>query len=65
MRYTDHIDVCPAVMLHQGLVCRLKLAIRGYRVRQRAGREFGMSPRLAARRAASRVRYRRRDRAAS
>ena len=59
MRYLEHLDVSPAVMLHRRLVCHLNLAIRGYRVRRRAGREFGMSPWLAARREAQRRRYRR------
>ena len=46
-------------MLHRILVCRLNLAIRGYRVRRRAAREFGMPPRLAARREDQRRRYQR------
>ena len=58
MRYHEHINVCPAVMLHRRLGCRLNLAIRGYRVHRWAGRKFGMSPKLATRRWAARVRYR-------
>jgi len=57
MRYPEHVDLCTAVMLHRRLVCRLNVAIRGYRVRRRDGSEVGMSPRVAARRAAALVRY--------
>ena len=57
MRYPKHLDVCPAVMLHHRLMCCLNPGIRGYPVRRQAGREFGMSPRLAARREAQRRRY--------
>jgi len=64
LRYPKLIDFCPAVMLHHRLVCCLPLVIRGYRVPWRAGREFGMSPRLAAWRAAVWVSYPR-DRAVS
>jgi len=48
MKYPDNLKVCPVAMLHCRLVCRLTIAITGYRVRQWAGRAFGMSPRQAA-----------------
>jgi len=59
MRFPEHLNDCPVGMLHRRLGCRLNLVIRGYRVRQQARREFGMSLRLAARREPQRRRYRR------
>jgi len=59
MKYPDHLNVCPAVMLHPRLVCRVNLAIRDYCGGWHAGREFGISLRRAARREAVWRRYQR------